>query len=164
MSEPMTFDLLRHTDVSGVSGTGVVAEGVAWSDGTAELRWKGVNPTSSHHDNGVSSVLAIHGHDGASEIRWHSLSEPYSPLHNAADLIAYGLPYLRVDQAANDKRVVVHVRDEHEWRLWLAALGPENAADASVYVDRSTSEYPQQREWSTPDGRIKVLYLIKAAS
>ena len=28
------FNLIRHIDVSGLSGTGVVAEGVVFSDGT----------------------------------------------------------------------------------------------------------------------------------
>ena len=33
------FALIRDVDVSGVSGTGVVAEGVQFSDGTCVLRW-----------------------------------------------------------------------------------------------------------------------------
>ena len=60
------FVLMRDTDVSGVSGTGVVADGVAFPDGTVALRWRGGNPTSVvFHDNGVESVEAIHGHGGA---------------------------------------------------------------------------------------------------
>lgn len=31
---PRVFVLQRHVDVSGVSGTGEIAEGVEWSDGT----------------------------------------------------------------------------------------------------------------------------------
>ena len=65
------FVLMRDTDVSGVSGTGVVADGCAFPDGTVALRWRGGNPTSVvFHDNGVASVEAIHGHGGATRIVW----------------------------------------------------------------------------------------------
>src|SRR4051794_16547249 len=33
------FELHRDQDISGVSGVGVVAEGVAFTDGTVALRW-----------------------------------------------------------------------------------------------------------------------------
>lgn len=66
-----TFRLVRNEDVTGVSGTGVVAEGVEFTDGCVVLRWVGKYPTSVvWHDRGVESVEAIHGHDGKTEIRW----------------------------------------------------------------------------------------------
>ena len=65
------FVLMRDTDVSGVSGTGVVADGCASPDGTVTLRWRGGNPTSVvFHDNGIESVEAIHGHGGNTRIVW----------------------------------------------------------------------------------------------
>jgi hypothetical protein len=68
---PRPFELHRDTDVSGVSGTGVVAEGVAFSDGTVALRWLSDWPTSVvFHDRGVEAVEAIHGHGGATRIVW----------------------------------------------------------------------------------------------
>jgi hypothetical protein len=65
------FKLVRHTDVSGVSGTGVVAEGVEWSDGSVALRWHGKWPTTAvFQEGGVQAVLGIHGHNGLTEIVW----------------------------------------------------------------------------------------------
>ena len=72
------FVLHRDADISGVSGTGVVAEGVEFSDGVVALRWivpPGVPghgfPTSVvFHDNGIQSVEKIHGHSGATRIVW----------------------------------------------------------------------------------------------
>lgn len=65
------FVLRRHHDVSGVSGTGIVAHGVQFPDGTVALRWVGGNPTSVvFHDNGIRSVQAIHGHGGHTTIEW----------------------------------------------------------------------------------------------
>jgi hypothetical protein len=65
------FKLVRHVDVSGVSGTGVVAEGVEWSDGSVALHWRGRWPTTTVYESGgVDAVLAIHGHAGATQLTW----------------------------------------------------------------------------------------------
>jgi hypothetical protein len=63
-----TFLLERYDDVSGISGTGVVAEGVVFSDGTVVLRWiGGAHHTTAVHDD-LHSVETIHGHHGATKI------------------------------------------------------------------------------------------------
>lgn len=66
------FELHRDEDVSGVSGTGIVAEGVAFSDGgPVALRWTSEWPTSVvFHDRGVESLEAVHGHNGRTRIVW----------------------------------------------------------------------------------------------
>lgn len=68
-SSPRTFELVRHHDVSGQTGTGVVAEGVQFTDGSAALRWRGGHPATAVWPN-VEEVLAVHGHQGATELRW----------------------------------------------------------------------------------------------
>lgn len=74
---PRPFVLIRHEDVSGVSGTGVVAEGVEFADGTVALRWLSQWPTSVvFHDRGMDAVQAVHGHGGATEIRYTDDREP----------------------------------------------------------------------------------------
>lgn len=65
------FQLQRDVDVSGVSGTGTVAEGIEFTDGTVALRWCSDWPTSVvFHDRGMAAVEAIHGHGGATRIVW----------------------------------------------------------------------------------------------
>lgn len=65
------FILYRVHDVTGVSGTGMVAEGVEFNDGSVVLRWISDNPTSVvFHDNGIESVKKIHGHEGNTEVRF----------------------------------------------------------------------------------------------
>jgi hypothetical protein len=63
------FHLFRSEDVSGTSGTGIVAEGVLFSTGTCVLAW-----TSLHRSIGVyqslSELVAIHGHDGRTRVVW----------------------------------------------------------------------------------------------
>lgn len=66
------FELHRDVDETGVSGTGVVAEGVEFSDGTVALRWRSKWPTSVvFYDRGMEAVEAVHGHGGKTRIvRW----------------------------------------------------------------------------------------------
>lgn len=69
--------LHRHTDVTGVSGTGIVAEFVEFTDGVVALRWlpagttrpDQVKPTTTIHDD-IDSVEALHGHNGATVVVW----------------------------------------------------------------------------------------------
>ncbi len=64
------FVLVRHRDISGVSGTGVVAEGVVFSTGTTVLQWitNGIHSVAVHQS--VEDVIRVHGHDGATTLRW----------------------------------------------------------------------------------------------
>lgn len=66
---PRVFYLQRKTDLTGISGTGVVAWGVQFPDGVVALRWTSRTPTSVvFHDAGIESVRAVHGHGGDTEI------------------------------------------------------------------------------------------------
>lgn len=66
-----TFNLVRKEDVSGVSGTGVVAEGVEFHDGQVVMSWFGRHHTIEVAPN-ISDIEAIHGHEGRTVIEWLS--------------------------------------------------------------------------------------------
>lgn len=66
---PRSFQLIRHRDVSGVSGTGPVAEGTQFTDGSAALHWYGEHPSTAVWPS-VADILAVHGHQGATVLRW----------------------------------------------------------------------------------------------
>lgn len=78
MTHTRTFVLIRDVDVTGMSGTGPVADGVVFPDGTTVLRWRDV--TGPNYDRGVrattvvhpspTSVEALHGHNGVTRIEW----------------------------------------------------------------------------------------------
>lgn len=70
---PRRFQLYRRHDVTGISGTGVVAEGTEYRDGVTSLRWYGDHPSEVWWPS-VAEILAVHGHEGATEVRW--LDEP----------------------------------------------------------------------------------------
>jgi hypothetical protein len=58
-----TFKLVRETDVSGISGTGIVGEGVIFSDGRVAMRWLTATATTVVFDC-IEDVETIHGHGG----------------------------------------------------------------------------------------------------
>lgn len=68
-TNPRRFQLHRHHDVTGASGTGVVADGCLWPDGTASVRWRGGRKSIVHWDS-IEDAEAIHGHGGHTEIVW----------------------------------------------------------------------------------------------
>ena len=68
---PQRFVLYRHHDGTGVSGTGGVATGIVWPDGSAAMRWRADDrdaPRSTSVWFSVTDLLRVHGHDGDSEI------------------------------------------------------------------------------------------------
>ena len=71
---PQRFTLERHIDETGISGTGTVASGIEWPDGTVALRWHSQSnpcpPSSTAVYASIDDVIAIHGHGGKTSVRW----------------------------------------------------------------------------------------------
>lgn len=79
-SPPRRFRLVRHEDNTGVSGEGIVAHGVEFSDGAVVMQWHNedneqladipnglaVKPAP----NGIEATLEVHGHEGRTELEW----------------------------------------------------------------------------------------------
>lgn len=63
------FLLVREIDVSGVSGTGVVAEGVLFSNGKVVLAWQTTYQSVATYDS-LADCARIHAHGGASRIEF----------------------------------------------------------------------------------------------
>lgn len=66
------FMLVRHEDVTGVSGEGVIAYGCEFPDGTVTVHWNGSLPCTQvwPSASGIEGVKAIHGHSGRTVVRW----------------------------------------------------------------------------------------------
>lgn len=63
----MHFYLERIEDETGISGTGRVAEGFVFQDGTVSLRWL-TDLRSTAIYNSLQEVEAIHGHNGKTKV------------------------------------------------------------------------------------------------
>lgn len=57
------FQMVRNEDFSGVSGTGIVARGVEFDDGTAVMRWSTATASTALYES-LEAIQAIHGHEG----------------------------------------------------------------------------------------------------
>lgn len=66
---PRLFHLIREEDESGVSGVGVVAEGVVLCSGRVVLEWL-VPPFSMGIYQTIGEVLQVHGHEGRTRISY----------------------------------------------------------------------------------------------
>jgi hypothetical protein len=63
------FFLNRKVDISGISGTGHVAEGFVFDNGVVAMTWL-TKFTSTTVYQSIEHVEQIHGHEGATEIEW----------------------------------------------------------------------------------------------
>lgn len=63
------FHVVRDEDVSGTSGTGVVAEGVQFSNGSVVVHWLS-QLESTEQCPSIYVFEQIHGHGGRTHIVW----------------------------------------------------------------------------------------------
>jgi hypothetical protein len=112
------FVLNREEDVSGVSGTGVVAHGVQFPDGAVCVRWTAHDDERQHSSvnwSNIEAVQRIHGHDGRTTIEWvddeAGLSESD---HVVDDLLARALA---ASITSHTKKVLADLRElASKWR------------------------------------------------
>jgi len=96
------FELEREVDVSGVSGTGLVAFGAQAPDGTCVLWW------DSEHDSiaiypTMETLLAIHGHGGTTRVVYIDSPDAPAPAPEQRDRVA---PSRGVAQVSGRKQAV----------------------------------------------------------
>ncbi len=63
------FLLVREEDETGVSGTGIVAEGVRFTNGQCVISWLTEYTSVAVYPN-AEEIIKIHGHDGRTKISW----------------------------------------------------------------------------------------------
>lgn len=88
------FVLRRDRDISDVSGTGIVADGIQFPDGHAAIHWRGRWPLTTPHPDGIDSIMAIHDHGGRGDLHiiWADEAEE-TRRKLAADIIdAFDVP------------------------------------------------------------------------
>lgn len=66
---PDLFQLVRSQDVSGVSGTGVVALGTRYPNGKCTISWLSDLSCIGVYDS-LDQLIAIHGHGGNTTVKF----------------------------------------------------------------------------------------------
>lgn len=74
------FVLQRNRDETGVTGTGIVAEGIVFNDGKVVLRWLGAKSSIVVWDD-LETAMQVHGHGGATRLRWIDAGNRAVPHH-----------------------------------------------------------------------------------
>lgn len=79
---PRRFYLYRGEDPTGISGTGVVADGVVWQTGAVTLNWTGGGESYNTWPgpDAINEIERIHGHAGRTVIVWRDDEDGY-PFH-----------------------------------------------------------------------------------
>lgn len=80
-----TFKLVRSEDLSGVSGVGEVAEGVEFRDGTVVISWLRKFHSLGVYEN-VEELIAIHGHEGRTVIKFDPTEPTVEILNGVKDI------------------------------------------------------------------------------
>jgi hypothetical protein len=63
------FVLVRKRDVTGISGTGIVAEGAVFTNGFSVLCWRR-EPYAVGMYQSLADLIAVHGHEGATQVQF----------------------------------------------------------------------------------------------
>lgn len=63
------FVIIRETDNTGISGIGIVADGVQFKNGKCVLCWRGKIQTIVIHEN-IKSVMQLSCSHSKSKIKW----------------------------------------------------------------------------------------------
>jgi hypothetical protein len=63
------FHLKRLEDETGISGTGLVTDGIEFDDGTVVMSWN-TDTTSVSIYRSMEDVITIHGHKGKTVVEW----------------------------------------------------------------------------------------------
>jgi hypothetical protein len=69
LTQAYHFQLYRRVDHSGVSGTGVVADGVRFASNMVAVGWRGDKYSVGVYPN-MDHMLAVHGHGGDTTVVW----------------------------------------------------------------------------------------------
>lgn len=144
---PRRFALVRHVDYTGVSGVGVVAFGIAFSDGHVVLRWCSAHPATSSW-NSLDDMLAVHGHGEGTNIQW--IDAPSTELEDVAGVTGPGRrvrrrPARSADEAAAGSAVTVPDSTPNGFQLPLEAM--ESAAvDPAVPAPRQSGRHRRRSQ------------------
>jgi hypothetical protein len=83
------FHLKRLEDETGISGTGIVTDGIQFDDGTVVMKWN-TDTTSVAAYASIEDVIIIHGHGGKTVVEWtDAVFEIDPPFLNGSKALEY---------------------------------------------------------------------------
>lgn len=150
------YSLMRHHDVTGISGEGHVGTVVEFDDGHTVLHWDTATPSTTVYTD-IRHITALHGHEGASTLE---------PLDSARLLAAYqrvvpwmlsaryhDRPLTCAPHPDHPDRLRCVFRDERPWRFWISLLDGSSHAAVHEEVNGET-----EHRWISADGNVWLIY------
>lgn len=146
------YSLMRHHDITGISGEGHVATVVEFDDGHTVLHWDTATPSTTVYTD-IRHITALHGHEGASTLE---------PLDNARLLSAYqrvthyllsaryhDRPITCAPHPDHPDRLRCTFKDSGVWRFWIALL--DGSSDAATHAEVNGEI---EHTWVSADGNL----------
>lgn len=63
------FVLNRTEDETGISGVGLVAQGIEFEDGVCVIRWMTEHRSTAMYPS-IDTLIHLHGHNGKTRVDW----------------------------------------------------------------------------------------------
>lgn len=127
------FTLHRMEDETGVSGTGVVAWGVRWPDGSCSIRWLGKTPSFVNYEGvpveaelqrvGEKHVEVVHGHHGKTVLIWAENGRCIAPKKDVVEDACKTQALPTIDEVIETVEKAVTVKSSFDptgpwWKFW----------------------------------------------
>lgn len=121
------FELHRKEDETGISGTGRVAQGVVFDDGTVSMRWLTEYRSTCFYES-IEHAIRIHGHNGKTDIVFCDQVGPEVDTAIVEKLVkaVAGRVEMTEEEAASQIRPVLDPylkkkgpKDSRDWRMFF---------------------------------------------
>ena len=152
--------LMRHRDISGVSGEGPIGTVVEFSSGLTAFHWDTDTPSVTVYTD-VRHVLQLHGHQGASTLE---LNDTEALLAWYERLCRYLCSHRRQPVTCGPhpdypSRIRLTFNSYATFAFWVALLDGSTDAAIQEEVDGEL-----QQRWATPDGLVWLTCYSEAES
>lgn len=170
---PRRFQLVRRDDTTGVSGTGIIVEGLEHRDGSVQYHWL-TSPGTWQMAESMADVRHIHGHGGKTTVRY--LDDPRRPrgektrpeVYEDRNLLALAFAAIVDDVEGYESGWRLTEDDDADADQWAIVWADTPAGQVSWHVPRElvdgSTVAPKLQDWDGHNRAEKNQRLIGLAN
>jgi hypothetical protein len=148
--------LMRHRDVSGVSGEGAVATVCEFESGLTAVHWDSETPSVAIYTD-VRHVLDLHGHKGATTLVLNDTERLLAGYQLVTPWLLsaryHDRPITCKAHPDHPDRLRATFKDERVWRFWISLL--DGSSHAAVHEEVNGEI---EHRWVHPSGNVWLVY------
>lgn len=156
------YNLVRHHDVTGVSGEGQVGTVVEFDDGHTVLHWDTETPSTTVYTD-IRHITALHGHGGASTLELYDNTRLLAGYQRVVPWMITSRhqdqPIVCAAHPLHPDRLRMVFAEERPWRWWIAVLDGSTHTAVHEEVNGET-----EHRWVSPDGNLWLVYHSSSTS